>query len=92
MERLWREFLQNGPRAVLRWRAHKKLQVPLWDGVDVVASRARNLFADIPPEALAAPEGASEREILLHALNVIYYVVMLAYFFQSRKKISKKWL
>jgi hypothetical protein len=89
IQRLWEEFLRDRPRAILRWRAHELLKVSLWDGVDIVASRARHLFDAIPTEALSLADGASGRENFRHALRVIYYIVVLAYCFEGKGDIEK---
>ncbi len=90
IQRLWEEFQRDGPRAVLRWRAHKFLNVSLWDGVDVVASRARHLLDAIPAEALSVQDGATGRESFLHALRVCLYIMMLAYQLGGQKKDIEK--
>jgi hypothetical protein len=86
IQRLRDEFPRDGPKAVLRWNAHNLFQVPLWEGVDLVASRARDLFEAVPPVALATESGASDRELFRHALNLCRYIVMLAYMMDGRKE------
>jgi hypothetical protein len=89
IRRLLEEFLRHAPRAIARLRAHRYLKVSLWDGVDLVASRARDLFDAIPAEGLLLPDGASGRERFRHALRISYYVVMLAYMFEGQNNIEK---
>jgi hypothetical protein len=90
--RSFEDFLRDAPQAILRLRAHRLLRVSLWDGVDVVASRARALFDAVPAEVLSPPDGASGRERFQHALHVTYFIVMLAYMFGQKKDIEKMFL
>jgi hypothetical protein len=84
-QRLWEEFLRDGPRAVQRWKVHKLLRVSLWDGVDAVVSRARHLLDSIPPAGLASRNGAPSREIFSHALNIWAQILLLVYVIDGRK-------
>jgi hypothetical protein len=85
-QRLCEEFLRDGPQAIRRLDAHLLFSVSLWEGVDTVASRAQHLFDAIPPEVLAAPDGASGREIFRHSLKIVSWIVMLARCFGGGNK------
>jgi hypothetical protein len=78
-QRHFQEFLQDAMRAMNRLDAHKLFKVSLWEGVDEIEARARNLFDSIPPEALTTKPGASDREIFKHALKICSRIVILAF-------------
>ncbi len=76
-KRLFEVWLRNSSEAFLRLRAHETFKVSLWDGVDNVASHARNLFDSISP-ALAIRPDASELEIFKQALRIFCMIAALA--------------
>jgi hypothetical protein len=78
-QRHFQEFLQDAERAKNRLDTHRLFKVSLWEGVDVIEARARNLFDSIPPQALTKKAGASDRESFKHALNICNTIVMLAF-------------
>jgi hypothetical protein len=79
-ERKWlKEFSgPNQSRALVRFIANQIFHVSRFDGVDVLAARARAVFDAIPPSALAVSPETSSREVFYKAVTMWANIIQLA--------------